>query len=120
MTIKDIPRSLYTEVETLWYGEEFQNLRPDGGTPRNRVADREGLTNPDEETTRWEWDTDLTTEEENTFDLVVRSAQNGIDMTRYTAMSGDIAFLRAVALDAEKPEFERRVSRVILSMLRDD
>ena len=79
MTTKDIPTEAYTEVCEGFYGADFHRGRHLDLPPAalNPVADREGATNPSGSLTRFEWDTDLTAQEEADFDVAVKRATLG-------------------------------------------
>jgi hypothetical protein len=79
VTIKDHPRPLYPEIMERWYGtahlearlrERYPLPKPD-----HPAASREGQTNPDEDTTRWEWDKDLSKKESDAFDAIVEDVK---------------------------------------------
>ena len=78
-TIKDHPRAIYPEVAAAW-----------SGPPPSRA----GHTNPDAFTTRWEWDSKLSPQDEKAFDNVVEAARRGLQPTEYTNIEADLAMCR--------------------------
>jgi len=72
-TIRDHPRELFDAIAALWAdttgGDAFSDWVAKPGRPLPDIVP--GTTNPDDRTTRWEWTTDLTTEQAADFDAIV-------------------------------------------------
>jgi len=79
-TVKDHPRELYPAVKEMW-----------SGPPPSRA----GHNNPDDYTTRWEWDEKLSPQDQNEFDRVVNAARRGFQNPQdYTNAEFDLATCR--------------------------
>jgi hypothetical protein len=109
MTIKDHPRRLWSEVRDGWTGP---------------APSRAGLTNPDEQTTRWEWDTDLSAQDAVAFDDLVEASQRGIDFDRYGVIKPELDGLRtyvgiATPTAAQTAAATKALIRVLRALLRD-
>lgn len=74
MTVIDHPREVYGLMVEHWVDEEALNQPIVDWTGPRPIPDRVGVNNPDRDTTRWEWDTDLSVEDEALFNKYVSMA----------------------------------------------
>ena len=101
MTTKDFPRKLSPAIRTAWLGEQYGGPdRQPEDVPDNRAPDRWGATNPDDDTTRLEWDTDLTAQEEADFDDMVTA--NGGDSDAVPGAAGAADAVRTMRAFRER------------------
>jgi hypothetical protein len=110
MTIIDHPRVLYPEIEVQW----------DGPQP-----DRVGRNNPSETITRWEWDIDLTPEQEALFRDIVSGVGAGMGKTDYAAIKVPYTrlknyYLNDTPTNAQSVQAIKDLIRVIRAMWREE
>ena len=97
MTIRDFPRTLHSQMVDHWVGDgNAHEAYVDWVvTTEYPIPDRAGLTNPDEFTTRWEWDTDLTPGEAAEFDAFIDVLGGLGDAPGFAAAAAAIDTLKA-------------------------
>jgi hypothetical protein len=90
VTTIDFPLSAWKTVRREWFGQayydEFMAVEEQHelvvtATPANRLPDREGGfgVDPDDDTKRWEWDTDLDAGEQAVWDAMMSRLAGGDD-----------------------------------------
>lgn len=125
MTIKDHPRANYTEVVEAWL-PGMSDIETASWTGINPIPDRVAINNPDDVTTRWEWDTDLTTEEETAFDNAVAIALSGKEPAVYDAQQPHIDVLKLYrnstppTTDAQKDAAIRAIIEYLIIDRKED
>lgn len=117
MTSKTTPRHLFPKIASAYMGDDWED------NPTNEPP--QVYSNPDENTTRWEWDVDLTPEEEAAFDAAVLSAKSGIDMQRYADIRTELSGLRNYYLldtptNAQSIQAIKAIIKVLRAMLKDE
>ena len=126
MTIKDFERNLSYIVMVHWLGEDNFSNRETWPLSSNTPPDRLGETNPDAETTRWEWDTDLSPEEEAKFDKYVNIARAGDTEENYDAQQPQIDILKLYknsnppTTDAQKDAAIRAIIEYLIIDRKED
>jgi hypothetical protein len=99
MTIKDHPRRLFERVSEEWAdlsgAMDFNDWVEIPGQPLPDIIP--GTNNPDAQTTRWEWTTDLTVEQEAAWDTMIERMLGGGDgsMPTEAAIDGLISTMAA-------------------------